>query len=231
MARELQTEIVTQEIVGLLNKLTDNNLNSTAYAETMYALGTNFGKIINSKISSNVRKIAVASTVEDADFLGKGIVDELESNGKHVLLTVFWNKRFKPNVESGITVAPIIKEFHEKGYENAEILIIIKSIISSSCVVRTNLTRLIEVSDPQRIMVVAPVLLQGATQSLEAEFDPQISKKFEYLFFALDNEKTRDGYVFPGIGGDVYKRLGFEAQETKNKFIPSIVKERRYKHL
>jgi hypothetical protein len=47
------------------------------------------------------------------------------------------------------------------------------------------------------------------------------------LFFAEDDERTEDGIVLPGIGGDVYERLGFEGQETKNRFIPKIVRERR----
>lgn len=228
MAREFQEKVANKEVVDLLNKLADNNVNSVEYAETMNNLGAIFGNIINGSIAEST-KIAVASTVEDADFLGKGVVDVLEKSGNDVLLTVFWNKRFKPNQENNISVAPIIKEFHEKGYEDAHILIIIKSIISSSCVVRTNLTRLIEVSKPDRIIVVAPVLLKGAIQSLEGEFDSKISSKFEYLYFAQDDEKTDDGYVFPGIGGDVYKRLGFKDQTSKNHYIPTIVKERRHK--
>jgi hypothetical protein len=200
-------------------------------AQIMYELGSKLGNLIVTKIADSDKRIALACTVEDADYLSKGIIDVLEKKGKKVFLTVFWNKRFNPNNESDISVAPIIKEFHEEGYKDVPILIIVKSIISSSCVVRTNLTKLIEESDPERILVVAPVLLQGAIKNLESEFDDRIVRKFDYVFFAEDDKKTQDGLVYPGIGGDIYTRLGFDNQDAKNKFIPNIVKERRYKPL
>jgi hypothetical protein len=231
MPRTFKDNYVTQDIIRLLDKLIDKTVGSQEYANTMYELGKKFGSQILGRLSKEITKVAVASTVEDADFLSKGIVDVLEENGKEVLLTVFWNQRFKPNTENGISVAPIIKEFHEEGFRDAHTLIITKSIISSSCVVKTNLNRLIEQSNPEQIMVVAPVLLKGARNSLESEFDQNISKKFEYYYFAEDDKKTPDGLVDPGIGGDVYKRLGFAEQDEKNKYIPSIVKERRYKHV
>jgi hypothetical protein len=217
------------EITSLLNKLADKTTESDEYADTMYKIGMLLGRLILPKIKENCTTISLASTVEDADYLGKGIIDVLEGDGNKVLLTVFWNKRFNPDSESDYSVAPIIKEFHEKGEVKASFLIIIKSIISSSCVVRTNLTRLIEASAPDQILVVAPVLLKGAIKSLEDEFDEAVSSKFEYLYFAEDDSKTQDGMVEPGIGGDIYMRLGFEGQNAKNSYIPKIVKERRAK--
>lgn len=229
MARTYKENYVNPEVITLLDKLIDKSIGNQEYANTLYELGKKFGKLIIDRLDKETTKVALASTVEDADYLSKGIIDVLEDNGKKVLLIVFWNKRFKPNIENGISVAPIIKEFHEEGYRDAHTLIITKSIISSSCVVKTNLTRLIEESNPEQILVVAPVLLHEATKKLESEFDANISKKFEYFYFAEDDKKTSDGLVDPGIGGDVYIRLGFEGQDEKNKFIPTIVKERRYK--
>ncbi len=37
--------------------------------------------------------------------------------------------------------------------------------------------------------------------------------------------------VIPGIGGNVYLRLGWEGQDDKNKYIPEIVKTRRPKFI
>ena len=219
-------ENISESTKHLLEALIDKDTNSKKYAITMYQIGTAFGNEILNRISHRDR-VTLACTVEDADYLAKGIIDNLEQNGIKVTLTVFWNKRFKPNNENNISIAPIIKEFHEPGYNNSNVLIIIKSIISSSCVVRTNLTKLVEESNPEQILVVAPVLLHGATAKLESEFDKTISSKFQYLYFAIDNEKTDDGIVIPGIGGDVYTRLGFENQADKNKYIPAIVKARR----
>lgn len=229
MSRILQNDMVNDSIVSLLSRLTNKDTKESEYALAMYELGKAFGEILLPQI--NAATVALASTVEDADYLGRGIVEVLEREGKKVLLTVFWNKRFKPNEENQISIAPIVKEFHEPGYEKADTMIIIKSIISSSCVVRTNLTNLIEVANPEKIFVVAPVLLEGALAKLEKEFTQEISNKFKYLFFAVDTERTNEGIVIPGIGGDVYNRLGFKGQDAKNKFIPEIVKKRRLQYV
>ena len=125
--------------MDLLNKLIDKKVKSDEYARTMFELGRQFGHIILDRVNSSDTKITLACTVEDADNIGKGIMTVLEENKKEIFLTVFWNKRLTSNKDNGISVAPIIREFHEEGYTNSPILIIIKSIISSSCVVRTNL--------------------------------------------------------------------------------------------
>ena len=228
MARVLGNNI-NNRIVDLLQQLVDKATQSEEYAKAMYGLGEEFGNIIYGQILHADKNIVLASTVEDADFLGRGIIDTLERLGQKVYLTVFWNKRFTPNEENALTIAPIIKEFHEEEYADVQTIIVIKSIISSSCVVRTNLTKLIDDADPDNILIVAPVLFKGATANLEKEFEDEISKKFNYLFFAEDDQKSDDGNVYPGIGGDVYQRLGFESQTAKNAYVPEIVKERRYK--
>ena len=230
MARKYVDKWVDRNTISLLDKLINAQTSSAEYSIAMYGLGNVFGKIILS-LAKDFGTIAIATTVEDADFLGKGIIDVLEQNGKKVGLTVFWNKRFKPNAENNLSIAPIIKEFREKNQDKSGLLVIIKSIIANSCVVRTNLTRLIEESNPNKIFIVAPVLLSGAIEHLKNEFDDDISRRFSYLYFAEDNEKTKDGMVLPGIGGDVYQRLGFKNQDDKNKFVPDIVKERRYKYV
>ncbi len=227
MGRVLANSI-NDNIISLLEKLVDKTTGSEDYAQAMYSLGKEFGTLLLDRIV-NDENIVLASTVEDADYLGKGIIDILEKYGKKVSLTVFWNKRFNPNEENDIAIAPIVKEFHEVQSENVGTVIVIKSIISSSCAVRTNLTKLIEDSSPKHILIVAPVLLRGATKNLENEFSDDIKNRFNYLYFAEDDQKSDDGFVYPGIGGDVYQRLGFENQKEKNSYIPQIVKERRYK--
>ncbi len=191
----------------------------------MYELGIQFGHALLGRISKE-DSITLACTVEDADSLCRGILEILKTAFK-VHLVVFWNRRLKTDEKGQISVAPILKEYHEQGYKESNTIIIIKSIISGSCVVRTNLTRLIETSNPYQIFVAAPVLLKGSIDSLEREFDADVSSKFQYLYFAEDATKDEDGLVEPGIGGDVYQRLGFQGQDDKNKYIPNLVKERR----
>lgn len=227
MARRFNDLTQPDRFMPFLDKLADRGTDSAGYGEAMYELGRIFGEVILSRINNSSEKVSLATTVEDADYLGKGIIETLESNGRKTWLTVFWNKRFKPNKDNNISIAPIIKEFHEKGYEQTSVLIIVKSVISNSCVVRTNLTRFIEEVKPSQIFVVAPVLFKNATNNLKSEFDPEISDLFQYLYFAEDDERTDDGIVVPGIGGDIYQRLGWGNQEAKNRSTPQIVKARR----
>jgi hypothetical protein len=104
------------------------------------------------------------------------------------------------------------------------VLIVVKSIISGACVVKTNLASLIDEALPLRVIVAAPVMLKGAEQRLASEFPQSMSSRFEYFAFAIDDEKGSDDNVVPGIGGSVYERLGFG---DKTAYIPEIVKERR----
>lgn len=228
MARKL-SDIANKNVEALLDELVDQKTNSDSYALAMYGLGKVFGANLFSCIKGKYNTISLVATVEDTDSLGKGIIDVLELSGIEVRLIVFWNKRFKTNEDNGVTIAPIIKEFHQPFTSKLECLVVIKSIISNSCVVRTNLTRIIESELPEQIFVVAPVMFEGAIPKLAKEFDDSISSKFKYLYFAEDNER-KDGIVLPGIGGDVYQRLGFKGQDDKNKFTPKLVKERRYHH-
>lgn len=225
MARR-KTELVTEYTESLLNLLISKDTAPDEYRLAMYYLGTELGRILAYRLSESAQKISLACTVEDADFLARGIIDRLSDSKKDLYVTVFWNKRFDAFENKALPLAPIIREFHDPGFDTADVLIVVKSIIASACVVKTNLTRLIEQTNPKQIFIAAPVLLKGATENLEQEFPAQINRLFEYFFFAEDTD-SKDGMVEPGIGGEVYSRLGFSGQEGKNSFVPKLVKERR----
>lgn len=222
MKREYQQH-ATDEVKQLLDQLIDMSCPPEKYAQTLEQLGYLLGPII-AEYAGKEDQLALACTVEDADYLAKGIIKYLEEKRGHVYVAVFWNKRIKTG---GISVAPIIKEFRETNITESKILVVVKSIISSSCVVGTNLTRLIEDFQPEQIFVAAPVLWKNSIENLRNEFDAAISDRFKYIYFAADEERQPDGTVVPGIGGDIYQRLGFKDQNQKNKFVPELVKERR----
>ncbi|WP_206669297.1 hypothetical protein [Microcystis aeruginosa] len=81
--------------------------------------------------------------------------------------------------------------------------------------------------NPNKILIVAPVMYINAEEKLKIEFKPKISNKFEFIYFAKDDQRTSDGEVIPGIGGSVYERLGFQGQDDKNTYIPELVRSRR----
>ncbi|SFD14980.1 hypothetical protein SAMN05518672_101747 [Chitinophaga sp. CF118] len=221
LSEHAEGSIIVQD---LLNKLADFNTTPVDYAQSFYHLGEILSDIIKKKFDISNSKITIACSSEDADWLSKGILDHTQN--AHTSLAVFWNLRVNPFDKKDITIAPIIKSYIEPT-DRIDYLIICKSIISTSCVIRTNLTYLIEKTQPKKIIIASPVLFADAISNLSKEFSSDISSRFEFLYFATDNQLNEADEVVPGIGGSVYKRLGLEDQFKKNKYIPDIVRKRR----
>lgn len=205
---------------GLRNLLSFVN-HPANYSSEMFKLGCLLGKLLNDRISRS-KSCLVATTAEDADFLGRGIYDTLKQ--EHTTkAAVFWNNHYL--IPGGSNIAPVVHKFLEPGYESTQVLIIAKSVISGSCVVRTNLLELIEDIQPQQIFIVAPVMHRTSEVSLRKEFPPSIADKFEFVAFATDDERTESGEVKPGIGGEVYPLLGLLDQPARTGFMPKLVQE------
>lgn len=231
MTREF-TSHISEAAEGLLATLVDERASPAAYQAAMTGLGKQLAeKIVTSTPSVKSRPICVACTVEDADFLARGILEGLEMSGVSpaaLNLVCFWNDRvrtFNNGTEPAFDVAPIIKSYREDFDLPNAVIIVVKSIISGACVVKTNLAALIDRTVPEEVLVAAPVMLKGAEMRLASEFPAAMASKFKYFTFAIDDTKSADGeVVLPGIGGHVYDRLGFT---NKNAYVPEIVKTRR----
>lgn len=221
--------LVNSDIKVLLDRLIDRATVPGLYQETMTKLGMSFGDILLNKIDDNSASVYLASTVEDADFLAKGILDRLEAQLKSIAFACFWNQRFSPFGVIDLQIAPILKKYQEPTTPKINYLIVVKSIISGACVVKTNLIELIQSIEPELIFIVAPVTHAQSEEKLKQEFDREIYDKFRFLYFAQDDECAPNGEITPGIGGMIYDRLGFQDQETKNRYIPKVVKSRRAK--
>lgn len=223
--REL-TSLVSEQDRQSLATLADKSTPPDGYQAALHQLGESLSNALVAKLGADVPKqICIVCTVEDADSLGAGMIDRLSvlGFGDRVRVVCFWNDRIELNGES---LAPILKEYREPCDLDQSVLVIVKSIISSACVVRTNLANMVAKSNPRRIFVAAPVMLKGAEASLRSEFIPELSSRFEYLTLAIDDQ--RDGrMVVPGVGGDIYVRLGYGGAEQKNRHIPQLVKSRR----
>lgn len=212
---------------SLLDTLADKSIDARQYQKIMTELGTSLGDTLLNKIDNKQESLYLAATVEDADFLAKGILNRVETQLSSVAFACFWNQRFSPFEIEDLQAAPIIKKYQEKTTDKVDNLVVIKSIISGACVVKTNLMNLIQTIVPDRIFIVAPVMYFTASEKLKQEFEKEICEKFQFLYFAEDDERTPEGEVIPGIGGMIYERLGFQGQDDKNKYIPEIVKQRR----
>ena len=210
-----------------LGRLADKTTAPVAYKEAMTLLGKCLGEAVSAKIPDPASALYLACTVEDADYLAKGMLAPLERHLQSVSLACFWNERFSPFNVSDIKASPIIRKYTEPTDSTVSQLVIVKSIISGGCVVKTNLNDLIQTISPEKIFIVAPVIYSGAEQRLASEFTASISEKFQFIYLAEDDERSDRGEVIPGIGGMVYERLGFDGQEDKNKYVPELVRTRR----
>ncbi|RAM61228.1 hypothetical protein [Herbaspirillum rubrisubalbicans] len=221
-----ESDNITQRLVDDLLELQDDPME---YRSHMQQIGGRLGQSILPALSKSPDNadICVICTVEDADFLARGLVEALEEQGmgNRIHFICMWNDKIR---ESGVSVSPVIREYKEDFNTNNAIFVVIKSIISGACVVKTNLTRAISHANPQKIFVAAPVLLKGAEERLQREFPLDITGKFEFVHFATDDEKDGEE-VIPGIGGSLYELLGLGNSKEKNHYVPAIVKERRKK--
>ncbi len=194
-----------------------------SYRAAFYSLGKELAAQLRDEVGP-LGSTLLACSSEDADWLSRGILDTLVQNDPR--LAVFWNLRSSRFGDEELAIAPIIKSYLEPSTE-CETLIVTKSIIYTACVVRTNISHLIEKLNPKHIYILAPVMFEGAEDRLRQDFPEKVSSKFTFFYFAVDDESNSQGEVLPGVGGNVYARLGLGSSVDKMKYIPEIVKERR----
>lgn len=215
---------------ALVDELLSLKGNPNGYREAMRQLGEHLADSMLPQLeAAPSQDVCVICTVEDADFLARGLIEELELRnvGARTRMICMWNERIK---NEGVSVSPVLRTYEEAFDKDNSVFIIVKSIISGACVVKTNLTKAISSANPKRIFVASPVMLEGAEYRLAREFPADIAEKLEFFHFATDSQKSADGEeVIPGVGGSVYELLGFGDSKVKNKYVPNIVRERRRK--
>jgi len=216
---------VTQESYDALNELIDPSTQPRGYRAAMRSLGHELGIIVAKKLLNIQKQCLVVSTAEDADFLASGVSHALEETKISYKNAVLWNNHYALNKGS---VAPVVHSYIEPGYENSKILIVVKSVISGSCVVRSNILALIDKVMPEKIFIVSPVMHEKSESNLRNEFPHDISDMFEFAFFAIDKVKNAEGEVVPGIGGQVYQKLGLSDQPVKIGYLPDTVKQKLF---
>lgn len=193
------------------------------FSYSFYLLGNALGELLNKKTHNEYGKTMLACASEDADWLSHGVLNSISQ--KEVALAVFWNERVTLDQKTKLEYSPIVKSYVEP-INDCQTLILVKSIISTSCVVKTQLTRLVNRINPQVIYIVSPVMYKNAQANLLKEFPKSITDKFIFLTFAIDTVKDEKGRILPGIGGMVYPKLGLGDIHEKNKYMPALVKGR-----
>lgn len=210
-------------IKASLEALADKTTSVEEYRKSFRVLGEKLGKILANEykaIPAEHTMLVCAS--EDADWLATGVESGF---GKGELKkSVYWSSRevvYTNEDGSKVEISPIEKAYEEP-IDDCQLLVIVKSIISTSCVVKTQLTRLIGKISPKQIAILAPVMYKDGIPNLMREFPKEISNRFNFVTFAIDDERV-GSEVIPGIGGMIYPRLGLVNIETKNHYIPEMV--------
>lgn len=211
--------VIKASLEALANKTTSVE----EYRKSFRVLGEKLGKILANEykaIPAEHTMLVCAS--EDADWLATGVESGF---GKGELKkSVYWSSRevvYTNEDGSKVEISPIEKAYEEP-IDDCQLLVIVKSIISTSCVVKTQLTRLIGKISPKQIAILAPVMYKDGIPNLMREFPKEISNRFNFVTFAIDDERV-GSEVIPGIGGMIYPRLGLVNIETKNHYIPEMV--------
>lgn len=211
----------------LLDKLADKSTGVNDYRDTCQKLGVELGKILSSEIEYiRPEEIMLVCASEDADWLAAGVESGIGKG--NLKKSVYWNNReiiYDSEDGEKLEISPIVKAYEEP-IDNCRILVVVKSIISSSCVVKTQLTRLIGKINPEKIAILAPVMFKDGVPNLMSEFPESVNSKFVFKTFAIDEDRLDNGEVVPGIGGMVYHRLGLGDIAKKNSYIPEMVKSR-----
>jgi hypothetical protein len=186
-------------------------LSTSQYQKALQTLGAELGRAARALVGSS--SFALVTTPEDADFLTRGMLEELPRKRAH--LVCYWTTRVGDS-------ATVNKEFVDPSTpKNVETVVIAKSIISSGCIARTNLEEFLAARKPKQILIAAPVMVKGADEHLRASFAASVARRFKFITFAIDSQ-VEGGVVRPGVGGMVEERLGLTG-----KISPSIVKEWR----
>lgn len=225
---------ISPETLAALNLLINAKTSRRAYGEAFHRLGQLLAmRLPRAELGA---KVLLVCTSEDADFLARGLFEAIkppkQPNGSSLAFACLWQARFDP-VSTGLNrkrfeVAPVIKRYEEPIQDDIDSLIVVKSIIATSCVVRHALLDAVERKHPKRIFVVSPVIARGAQDSLRAEFPKKIARLFQFVYFAEDDAPGDDGMVWPGIGGNVHERLPLP--KTEGIVMPKIVAKRRDKY-
>jgi hypothetical protein len=197
------------------------------YRTTMVELGRTLADRVLESLEPKAR-IAVVCTAEDADFLTRGFLEvatqRLGGPGR-VALVCFWNDRQR--LQGGFDIAPILRRYVEPLDAPLDALVVLKSIVSDGCTVKTNMQEVLATVRPARVIVASPVILKGAADRVREDLGETTAKEIEFVVLAEDDAKTAEGWVDPGVGGEVYRLLGLGSKADANRYRPELLDKRR----
>ena len=149
LSQRVYSKYTTKKTKEMLIYLT-KKITVQEYKISMFWVGMELGKKI---ISNNPKEkyFYIVSTVEDADFLAKGVMECFKLNNKGFNIACFWNSR--ETTSDNERISPVIRRYIEPysppGKAKGQV-VILKSLISGACVVKTNIKEIIEKINPKK---------------------------------------------------------------------------------
>lgn len=209
----------------LLDRLNDRSLAPDDYGRTLHDLGTVMGELMARHLVLKGKSVFLTVTVEEMDNLGAGMIEALSRSGANVRVACLWLHRSVVLTPKPIEVARIIQEYVDERPHKVDHLIVLESIIASSCGVRTSIMRLLSDIAPGSIHVVSAIMAREAGEQLEQELSGKMAGPLDYWTLAIDAPQNELRDILRE-GGNPYERLGFKHQEDKNFHMPDFIVER-----
>lgn len=119
-----------------------------------------------SRFSRRRSKVGVAFALEDTDFLARGMVKAIGATRAKVCLARFWSRRDKPYAIDWLDIAVIVQEPVAPSTPEADHPVMLNFIVPETCVVRTDLLRLVTDARAKPIQILAPAMMEGAGRRL-----------------------------------------------------------------
>lgn len=215
----------TEALPHLLHRLDDSSLAPDAYGEILHDLGAGMGELMARHLDLKGKSVFLTVTVEEMDNLGAGMIEALSRSGANVRVACLWLHRSVVLTPEPIEIARIIQQYVDERPHKVDHLIVLESIIASSCGVRTSIMRMLSDIAPGKIHVVSTIMAHEARSQLERELSGKTMGLLDYWTLAMDASR-HDLRDILKEGGNPYERLGFKNQDDKNFHMPEFIAER-----
>lgn len=180
-------------------------------------LGIGIGCVLKNQLSHiPTDEIMLVSLPDEIDYIGKGIELGL---GRTLPISVYWlsvcffgyDSIYPDECVGETVIAPIIKSYEEP-IEKCDTLIIAMATLSSSLIIKTLLTRLVDKLQPRRIIIATPMMYKRVQSDLMDSFPSKIVEKIEFISSTMNENDDVD---------DTYSRIN-----NSRTYMPSIIKDR-----
>ena len=150
-----------------LDILADLAAGNDSQVEAGYRLGLRLGDALATTLGENSGTVGVGFGVEVADGVGRGVLESLLEQHRTVGVACLWTLRTMPFGLEWLENAFVVQEYVEPAFREATVLLVVLPYLEDGFVPRVNLSRLLEISGPDRVFIAAAVASPTASRLVE----------------------------------------------------------------